>query len=97
MYTVEYTQIAEDDLHYFNKSTRNWITDQINIHLVDEPQVITRKKKKLKPNLIADWELRVGEYRVFYDITTTGKMVIIKSVGKKEHNELFIRGKEVNL
>ncbi len=40
--------------------------------------------------------MRVGEHRVFYEIEEETKVKIV-AVGHKEHNDLFIRGKKVEL
>jgi len=38
--------------------------------------------------------LRVGTYRIFYDVEEERATVRVKAIGWKEHNRLFIRGKE---
>ena len=65
--------------------------------LVSEPLAQTRNRKPLRPNDLAAWEMRVGSHRVFYDVDEEGTKVTIKAVGLKEHNKLFIRGKEYQL
>ncbi|MGH9766726.1 MAG: type II toxin-antitoxin system RelE family toxin [Blastocatellia bacterium] len=42
-------------------------------------------------------ELRAGKFRIFYEVDESAKSVIIVSVGHKERNKLFIRGKEVGI
>ena len=44
---------------------------------------------------IAPWELRIDHYRIFYNIEYT--LVKVVAIGHKEHNELYIRGKKVDL
>jgi mRNA-degrading endonuclease RelE of RelBE toxin-antitoxin system len=51
----------------------------------------------LRENPLADWELRVGEYRVFYDIEGDPAVVTILAIGAKSHNTLRIDGKEIQL
>jgi mRNA-degrading endonuclease RelE of RelBE toxin-antitoxin system len=41
--------------------------------------------------------MRVGSYRVFYDVDEDASKVLVKSVGWKEHNKLLIRGEEYSL
>jgi mRNA-degrading endonuclease RelE of RelBE toxin-antitoxin system len=41
--------------------------------------------------------MRVGAFRVFYDVDEDEREVTIKAVGEKEHNRLRIRGKEYEL
>ncbi len=43
------------------------------------------------------WELRVGDFRVFYDVEENEKVVLIKAVGFKKHNVLYIRGRRFEL
>jgi mRNA-degrading endonuclease RelE of RelBE toxin-antitoxin system len=71
--------------------------DAIDQQLVSEPLTQTRNRKPLRPNDLATWEMRVGSHRVFYDVDEEGSKVTIKAVGLKEHNKLFIRGKEYQL
>jgi mRNA-degrading endonuclease RelE of RelBE toxin-antitoxin system len=59
--------------------------------------VETKNRKSLRDNPIAPWELRVGKYRVFYEVNEPRQMVSIVSVGHKEHNVLLIGGKEVQI
>jgi len=46
---------------------------------------------------LGEWELRVGMYRVFYDVAAEQTTVKIKAVGYKQHNRLNLRGKEYTL
>lgn len=36
----------------------------------------------------------MGIYRIFYDVAEEHATVYVKAIGWKEHNRLFIRGKE---
>jgi mRNA-degrading endonuclease RelE of RelBE toxin-antitoxin system len=73
------------------------ILDQVEVQLSHEPACETRKRKPLEPNNLTEWELRIGDYRVFYDIDMSEARVKIIAVGVKEHNALYIRGKEYTL
>jgi hypothetical protein len=45
----------------------------------------------LRPNLIAPWELRLGDVRVFYAIEAQPEpRVTVAAVGVKRHNKLWI-------
>lgn len=49
----------------------------------------------MRPNPLAPWKLRVGNFRVFYDVIQHPEpCVCIRAIGVKEHNVLRI-GKEV--
>lgn len=48
-------------------------------------------------NPLARWEVRVGKYRIFYAVEVSDQVVLVKAVGWKEHNRLYIRGREYHL
>ena len=96
-FRLEFSDSALDDLRYYRKFEQTLIVDQIEVQLSFEPLRETRNQKPLEPNDVADWELRVGVYRVFYDVDVVAQAVKIKAIGHKEHNVLYIRGKEYNL
>ena len=93
-YTIEYTASAEGDIAYFRKYEQVLIVDAIDDQLMYEPDLETRNRKLLDPNPLAAWELRIARYRVFYDLDALRQLVLVKAVGWKEHNTLYIRGKE---
>ena len=66
--------------------------------------VETRKRKPLRPNPLAPWELRVGPLRAFYEVLPRerklGKaadVVYVLAIGKKERNVLRIAGEVVEI
>jgi mRNA-degrading endonuclease RelE of RelBE toxin-antitoxin system len=69
----------------------------IQEQLTHQPLEITRNRKKLRPNELAEWELRVIPFRVFYDIDRDRSIVKIIAVGYKQGNTLFIHGEEYEL
>jgi mRNA-degrading endonuclease RelE of RelBE toxin-antitoxin system len=97
MYTIELSEEAKIDLSYYSASERKLITSEIRVQLTYQPQLETKSRKPLRANPIASWELRVGKYRVFYEVAATVRVVAIVAIGHKEHNVLMIRGKEVKL
>lgn len=96
-YHIDYTENAIEDIAYFKKYERVLIADAIDQHLRYQPLVQVRNRKPLEANELGHWELRVGKYRIFYDVETEDRRVVIKTVGWKEHNMLYIRGMEYNL
>jgi mRNA-degrading endonuclease RelE of RelBE toxin-antitoxin system len=65
---IEYTPEAIDDLKLFKKYEQQSIFDQVDEQLLYEPTLETRSRKKLRPNSVAEYELRIGKFRVFYDV-----------------------------
>ena len=97
MYEIEYTPEAIDDLKLFRKYEQQSIFNQINEQLLYEPVLETRNRKKLRPNNVAEYELRVRKFRVFYDVDEVAKIVKIEAIGHKESSRLLIHGKEYEL
>lgn len=94
VYTIDYTASAEGDLATFRTFEQRLIVDAIDQQLRHQPHQETRNRKPLDPNSLAMGELRIGRYRVFYDVDIAIRLVLVKAVGWKEHNTLYIRGKE---
>ena len=92
MYTIDYTPSALLDLKSLRKSEQQVILDGIDDNLRYQPTVETKHRKKLEPNELADWELRRGNFRVFYNVEDE-LIVVVKVIGEKKHNALFVRGK----
>jgi mRNA-degrading endonuclease RelE of RelBE toxin-antitoxin system len=88
---------AQEDLKALRKFEQKEILEGIKTQLRSEPTVETRNRKRLEPNELAEWELRVGKFRIFYNVDKEVLMVYIEAVGVKEGNLLFIRGRRVEL
>ena len=65
--------------------------------MIYQPALITRNQKRMRPNETAEWELRIGDFRVLYDIDFDDEKVEIKVVGQKQGARLFVHGKEFPL
>lgn len=96
-YIIEFTKPAYRHLEAFRRFDRNRILDSIKEQLIHKPEEETRNKKLLRQNQLADWELRIHPYRVFYDVDRTNEVVRILAVGKKERDKLIIGGEVVTI
>lgn len=94
MYEIELTAQAEQDLKWFRKKEQSEILDAIETQLRHEPTAETRNRKRLRPNQTAEWELRIGNFRVFYDVDDTIRIISIEAIGLKLGNRVFFRGEE---
>ena len=94
MFHLEITESARDDLRFLQPFAQRRILDAIAQQLPNELLTATRHRKSLRPNDLSAWELRVGIYRIFYDVEEESTTVRVKAIGWKEHNHLFVRGKE---
>lgn len=93
MYTIEYSMQALTDIGWFRKHEQSEVFDNVDQQLQFEPLIETRNRKRLKPNATAEWELRIGKFRVFYDVDTVVQIVAIERVAEKRGSLLFFRGK----
>ena len=52
----------------------------------------------MRPNPVAPWELRIGNLRVYYDISEEpDKIVYVRAVGMKKGNTVKIGAEEIRL
>lgn len=74
------------------------VRDQRNLEaailarLEHQPTTPTKVSKRLRPNPLAEFELRAGELRALYNIE--GDEVVILIVGRKVGNKLIVEGEE---
>jgi mRNA-degrading endonuclease RelE of RelBE toxin-antitoxin system len=73
------------------------VIESVEEQLRHQPAQETRNRKRLRPNELAEWELRVASFRIFYDVEEENEIVKIEAVGYKQGNVLFIRGEEYQL
>jgi mRNA-degrading endonuclease RelE of RelBE toxin-antitoxin system len=68
MFEIRYTPEAVQDLRRHNRKDRRRIMDQIEACLQHEPERGTRNNKVLRPNRLAERELRIERFRVLFAI-----------------------------
>lgn len=95
-YDVRFVPSADEDLDYYKAREQGIIVNAVGKFLGTDAGVETKRRKQLRPNPLAPWELRIGNYRVFYEIRGEA-MVRVLAVGHKVHNELLIRGQRVEI
>ena len=98
LYAILYSPEAVDHLAALPKTRQVLVVDQVDAQLAHQPTLPTRKRKVLRPNPIAPWELRLGEVRIFYSVEEQPRpAVFVKAIGVKRHNELWIGGERIEL
>ncbi len=95
-YNIEIGQSADEDLSFYEVFEQRIIVKAIIEYLQLDANVETRKRKRLRSNPVAPWELRIGDFRAFYEINANRNVKIL-AIGHKVHNELFIRRKKVEI
>lgn len=69
-YHVEFAASVKPQLEVLSPHQRAKLVDAIEKQLIHEPQIETRNRKPLRPNPLAPWELRVDQFRIFYEVET---------------------------
>jgi mRNA-degrading endonuclease RelE of RelBE toxin-antitoxin system len=89
VFDIRMSEGVERDLRAIKAHDRERIFDSMEEQLTHEPNVVT-KNRKILVNLIPPfdavlpiWELRVGDYRVFYDVAEEEEVVNVRAVRHK--------------
>jgi mRNA-degrading endonuclease RelE of RelBE toxin-antitoxin system len=92
-YQIELTELAVTELKAIRAFDRRRILDQVKEQLARQPSVPTRHRKRLEAvspgfeHVAPVWELRIGEYRVFYDVDEVKYTVYVRAVRLKQPHQ----------
>ncbi len=74
------------------------LRDGIMRHLVDRPTMETRNRRRLRPNTVAGYRLRIGDLRVYYGVLEGPQpVVLVQAIGIKVRNRVFVAEEEIEL
>ena len=93
-FRIEFSPDTEDHLRALTARQQSLVLDTVDRQLRHQPTVETRNRKRMRPNPVAPWELRVATFRVYYDVMDAQQAVYVRAVGVKERNQVRI-GREV--
>ncbi len=96
-FEIEFSEDAERHVRQLSVRNRKVVLDAIEQQLAHQPTTPTRNRKLLRSNPFATWELRVQDYRVFYNVEEDRVVVVIVAVGEKQGNKLYVDGEEFKL
>src|SRR2546430_1905689 len=89
MYKIVYAESVVNELAALRARERARILDAIDVQLAHEPTRQTRNRKRLT-GLVPPWEheepvwqLRVGDYRIFYAVNETNPVVTVRAIRHK--------------
>ena len=91
-FTITITEDAERQLRSLTVRRQRTLEAAIASRLEPDPTKPTRAIKRLRPNPLAEFELRSGDLRVLYNVE--GNEVVILIVGVKVGNKLIVEGEE---
>jgi len=94
-WAVAVKESALDDLRWFGKKAGRALLKEAESRLSAEPLADTGNMKTLRPNPVAQRELRLaGRYRVLFNVDEQAEQVTIVLVGEKRGNSLVVQGEE---
>ncbi len=76
-YRVEINHSAEKELRGLHRVDRAWVAEAI-VALADNPRPPGCKKLK-----VGAWGIRIGDYRVAYDIDDDAELVTVHKIGHR--------------
>jgi mRNA-degrading endonuclease RelE of RelBE toxin-antitoxin system len=91
-FTITITEDADRQLQELPARDRRLLKSAILARLQHQPTILTRAVKRLRPNPLAEFELRAGDLRVLYNVE--GAEVVVLIVGRKIGNRLIVEGEE---
>ena len=84
---------AVADFRWFGRKDGRLLLKAALEHLVADPLAETRNLKTLRPNPIAQRELRLlGKYRVLFNVDRGQELVTVVVAGEKRGNALIVQG-----
>jgi hypothetical protein len=94
-WTVKVKVAAVDHLQWFGKKTGRKVLAKALEYLEHDPLAETKNLKTLRPNRVAERELRLfGKHRVLFSVDRKGQLVTVILVGEKRGNRLLVLGEE---
>jgi mRNA-degrading endonuclease RelE of RelBE toxin-antitoxin system len=91
-FPITITEDAEQQFRSLPARDQRVLQAAIASRLQNQPTTLTRAVKRLRPNPLAEFELRAGDLRALYNVE--GDEVIILIVGRKVGNKLIVAGEE---
>jgi mRNA-degrading endonuclease RelE of RelBE toxin-antitoxin system len=88
-FSVVYEVAAADDLKALRRFDRRRILDEVDEMLTAHPNEPSHRRKLLVPASLPwegigpVWQLRIGDFRVFYDVDQAARQVVIRAVRHK--------------
>jgi mRNA-degrading endonuclease RelE of RelBE toxin-antitoxin system len=91
-FEITITADAESHMTALSPREQRVLETAILARLQDQPTTPTKSIKRLRPNPLAEFELRVNDLRALYNVE--GNEVVLLVVGRKVGNKLIVEGQE---
>lgn len=97
-FRIEFSPETEAHFDALTARQQSRVLSAIESQLTHEPDTETKKRKPMRPNPLAPWELRVEALRVYYDVTRQpAQVVFVRAIGIKIRNQVRIAGEVIEL
>ena|SRR5439155_10905994 len=97
-YRIEFTPEALRHFAALDARQRAIVRDALRAQLLHQPALETRHRRRLRPNTLAGYRLRVRDLRVYYDVVKVpAALVLVQAIGIKVRNRVMIGGEEIDL
>lgn len=93
-YNLTITEDAQRQLRGLPVRQQRIVEDGVESRLAHMPEQLSKTVKLLRPNPFAQYELRLENLRVLYNVDNDRQEVTILSVGEKVGNQLIVEGRE---
>jgi mRNA-degrading endonuclease RelE of RelBE toxin-antitoxin system len=92
------SQTLLKDLRWLGRKHERLLLKEALRRLEQDPLASTRNMKDLRPNPVAQRELRLfGQYRLFFNVDPADHAVTLVRAGRKRGSRLFMRGETARL
>lgn len=91
-FRITITREADSQLHDLPAREQRIIEAAVLARLSDQPTTPTKAIKRLRPNPVAEFELRIGDLRVLYNVEADEVVLLV--IGRKVGNTLVVSGEE---
>jgi mRNA-degrading endonuclease RelE of RelBE toxin-antitoxin system len=92
LFQITITAVAETQLRSLPVRDQRILEAAVLSRLAHQPTTASRSVKQLRPNPLAEWELRVGDLRILYNVSESEVVLLV--VGRKAGNKLIVEGRE---
>ena len=93
-YRITISREAEDQMKALPVREQRILEAAVVARLRDHPAQPTRAIKQLRPTPLAEFELRIGDLRVLYNVDIEAAEVVLLIVGRKVGNALIVGNEE---
>lgn len=91
-FRITITEVADRQFRALPARDQRTLEAAILSRLEHQPMAPTKALKRLRPNRLAEFELRAGDLRVLYNVE--GGEVVVLIIGRKVGNKLIVEGEE---